>query len=95
MATARIVSAWQGGFQVEVTVTNTGTTPISGWLITWTKPVDQTIHQLWNGRMTVSGTSVSVEGVGWNTTIPPGASVSFGYTASGPAVAPQLTCRPR
>ncbi|MFE9746515.1 cellulose binding domain-containing protein [Saccharothrix saharensis] len=95
MATARVTSSWQGGFQVDVTVTNTGTARLNGWTVTWAKSGDQTINSLWNGRLTQTGTSVSVDDVGWNGTLAPGASGSFGYTASGAASTPELTCRAR
>ncbi|MEU4741745.1 cellulose binding domain-containing protein [Actinosynnema sp. NPDC023658] len=95
MATARVTSSWQGGFQVEVTVTNTGTTRMNGWTVTWTRAGDQMINSVWNGRLTQSGTAVSVDDVGWNGGLAPGASGSFGYTASGSASTPDLTCRAR
>ncbi|MFD1148857.1 cellulose binding domain-containing protein [Saccharothrix hoggarensis] len=95
MATTRIASSWQGGFQAEVTVTNRGTAPINGWTVTWTKASGQVINSLWNGRMTQTSTSVSVDDVGWNGALAPGASGSFGYTASGTASTPELTCRAR
>ncbi|MEU4766813.1 cellulose binding domain-containing protein [Actinosynnema sp. NPDC023794] len=95
MATAHLVGSWQGGFQAEVTVANPGAARLNGWTVTWTRPGGQTINSLWNGRLTQSGTSVSVDDVGWNGTLAPGASGSFGYTASGSAVTPELTCRAR
>ncbi|MEU4448203.1 cellulose binding domain-containing protein [Actinosynnema sp. NPDC050801] len=95
MATARVTGSWQGGFQADVTVTNTGTARLNGWTVTWTRPGDQTINSLWNGRLTQTGTSVSVDDVGWNGTLAPAASGSFGYTASGSAGTPELTCRAR
>ncbi|MFE2752088.1 cellulose binding domain-containing protein [Actinosynnema sp. NPDC059335] len=94
-ATARITSSWQGGFQADVTVTNTGAARSNGWTVTWTRGVDHTINSLWNGRLTQSGTSVSVDDVGWNGALAPGASGSFGFTASGTATLPELTCRVR
>ncbi|QQQ78947.1 glycoside hydrolase family 3 C-terminal domain-containing protein [Saccharothrix sp. 6-C] len=95
VATARVTSSWQGGFQAEVTVANPGTTRLNGWTVTWTRAGGQTVDSLWNGRLTQTGTAVSVDDVGWNGTLAPGASGSFGYTASGSAATPELTCRAR
>ncbi|WP_447008498.1 cellulose binding domain-containing protein [Saccharothrix isguenensis] len=95
MATTRIASSWQGGFQAEVTVTNRGATGINGWTVSWAKPGGQTVTSLWNGRWTQTATSVSVDDVGWNGTLAAGASGSFGYVASGATSTPELTCRSR
>ncbi|WP_367138948.1 cellulose binding domain-containing protein [Saccharothrix sp. HUAS TT1] len=95
MATARLTGSWQGGFQAEVTVANAGAARINGWTVTWTRAGDQVVNSLWNGRLTQSGTTVSVDDVGWNGGLAPGASGSFGYTASGSATLPELTCRTR
>ncbi|WP_231648278.1 cellulose binding domain-containing protein [Saccharothrix sp. NRRL B-16348] len=95
MATARLTGSWQGGFQVEVTVTNAGAARLNGWTVTWAKLGGQTINSLWNGKVTETGTSVSVDDVGWNGTLAPGTSGSFGYTATGSAATPELTCRAR
>ncbi|WP_274383520.1 cellulose binding domain-containing protein [Saccharothrix deserti] len=95
MATARLTGSWQGGFSAEVVVTNQGTTRMNGWTVTWTKPDGQTINSAWNGRLIQNGNSVSVEDVGWNGALAPGASGSFGYAASGREAIPQLTCLAR
>ncbi|XVS68189.1 cellulose binding domain-containing protein [Actinosynnema sp. CA-299493] len=95
MATARVTGSWQGGFQAEVTVVNPGAARLNGWTVTWTRAGDQAITSLWNGRLTQTGTAVSVDDVGWNGTLAPGASGSFGYTASGSAATAELTCRAR
>ncbi len=95
VATARLTGSWQGGFSAEVVVTNQGTTRMNGWTVTWTKPDGQTINSAWNGRLIQNGNSVSVEDVGWNGALAPGASGSFGYAASGREAIPQLTCLAR
>ncbi|HEY2237313.1 MAG TPA: cellulose binding domain-containing protein, partial [Streptosporangiaceae bacterium] len=50
-----VVNSWSGGFQAQVTVTNTGTSSLSGWKLAWTFPGDQKINSLWNGSYTQSG----------------------------------------
>ncbi|MBF8191886.1 cellulose binding domain-containing protein [Nonomuraea sp. K274] len=93
-ATYRNAGQWQGGFQGEVTVKNTGSAPMSGWTVRWTFADGQRISQVWNGTLSASGSAVSVRDVGWNGTLAPGASATFGFLASwnGTNSAPSLTC---
>ena len=94
-ATYAITGQWSGGFQAEVTVRNTGSARTNGWQVTWTLPTGQSVTQLWNGTMTVSGTNVSVTNVSWNGALAANATATFGLTgsSSGPPVAPVPTCR--
>lgn len=96
-ATFAITGQWSGGYQAEVTVRNTGTTPMTGWRVTWTQPSGQTVSQLWNGGYTVAGSAVTVVDAGWNGALRPNATGSFGLngTASGPPVAPVVACGTR
>lgn len=93
-ASYRVTNSWQGGFQAEVTVTNTGSTTINGWRVSWTLPSGQSISQIWNGTLTTSGGNVTVTNVSYNGTLPPpGGGTSFGFLASGPSDSiPTLTC---
>jgi chitodextrinase len=87
-ATYRTVNTWAGGFQAEVTISNTGTQSMNGWTATWTLPAGAAITQMWNGRPSVSGTTLTVRNESYNGTIGPGASTSFGFTASGSSTPP-------
>ncbi|MFD5316276.1 cellulose binding domain-containing protein [Streptomyces sp. NPDC127098] len=78
----RVSGQWQGGFQGEVTVTNTGTTALSDWRLTWSFPAGQTISQLWNGSHTQSGRNVTVTPASWNATLSPGGSTTVGFLGS-------------
>jgi Cellobiohydrolase A (1,4-beta-cellobiosidase A) len=83
VATYQIINSWQGGFQGEVTVRNTGFTgPISGWKVTWTFPDGQTISQLWNGDLTQSGSAVTVRNLSWNGALAPNTSTTFGFSGT-------------
>ncbi len=77
-----VTSQWQGGFGASVTITNTGTSPINGWTLTWTFANGQTITQLWNGSVTQSGSNVSVTNLSYNGTIAPGSNTNFGFNGS-------------
>jgi hypothetical protein len=80
--TYAIASQWQGGFGASVTITNTGSTAINGWTLTWSFANGQTITQLWNGSYTQSGSTVSVTNLSYNGTIAPGGSTNFGFNGT-------------
>ncbi|SDJ54248.1 GDSL-like Lipase/Acylhydrolase family protein [Nonomuraea jiangxiensis] len=93
-ATYRNTGQWQGGFQGEVTVRNTGTTPRSSWTVRWTFANGQQITQIWGGALNAVGSAVTVQNVSWNGQLTPGASTTFGFLASwnGTNTAPTPTC---
>ncbi|MEV4565310.1 glycoside hydrolase family 9 protein [Nonomuraea sp. NPDC049419] len=91
-AAYKVIGSWGGAFQAEVTVTNAGTSAISGWTVTWSS--QNTITQLWGGRHTVSGGTVTVRNESWNGSLAPGASATFGFIANGTSTTPELTCTP-
>ncbi|UMP05585.1 lytic polysaccharide monooxygenase [Amycolatopsis sp. EV170708-02-1] len=86
--------SWNGGYQAEVTVTNPGTTTLSGWRVGWTVPAGQTISSVWNGTLTLDGARATVGNAGWNGSLPAGTTRSFGLSANatGSIAAPELTC---
>ena len=73
---------WPGGFTGGLTITNTGTTALSGWTLTFTFPGSQQITQGWNGVFSQSGANVTVTNASWNGSLPAGASVSPGFNGS-------------
>jgi lysophospholipase L1-like esterase len=77
-ATFRAVSVWQGGYQGEVTVTNTSSTAISSWAVNLALPTGSRLTQVWNGALT----GTTVRNAGWNGTVTAGASTTFGFLAS-------------
>ncbi len=72
-------SQWAGGFVANVTIQNTGTTPITGWTLTFTFPGDQKITNGWNGTPSQSGENVTVTNASYNATIAAGGSASLGF----------------
>ncbi|SDH83867.1 cellulose binding domain-containing protein [Nonomuraea jiangxiensis] len=90
-------NGWPGGFQADVTVSNTGSSAITGWRVTWTWAGDQRITQMWGGTPTQTGANVSVANAGYNGNLAPGATTSFGFNGgySGTNTPPAtLTCTP-
>ncbi|MFF3445634.1 cellulose binding domain-containing protein [Streptomyces sp. NPDC002667] len=80
--TYRITNQWQGGFQADVTLTDTGSAAWTGWTLGWSFADGQKVTQLWNADYTQSGTAVTARNVGWNANVAAGSSVGFGLTGS-------------
>ncbi|MET9593102.1 cellulose binding domain-containing protein [Streptomyces sp. NPDC006516] len=72
-------NVWTGGFTADVTVTNTGSTPVDSWKLSFTLPSGQRVTNAWNA--TVSGTSgaVTATGLAHSARIAAGASQAFGF----------------
>lgn len=82
-ATFRAVSSWQGGYQGEVTVTNTSSSPVSGWTVTVVPSGGARVTQVWNGSLTTAADgTAAVTNVAWNGALAPGASTTFGFIAA-------------
>jgi endoglucanase len=76
---------WSSGYVIQpVAVTNTGTTAISGWTVTFTLPAGHTITGYWNATLTTSGQTVTVRGNSNTSTIAPAGKVEWGFQASRP-----------
>ena len=80
--TYSIVHAWPGGLQAQAVLTNTSTSPVSGWTLTWSFAGDQRVTSLWNGDFAQSGERVSVTNASYDRIIAPSASVTIGFTGS-------------
>ncbi|MEU9139289.1 cellulose binding domain-containing protein [Streptomyces sp. NPDC048404] len=80
--TYKITNQWQGGFQADVSLTNTGSTAWSGWNLGWSFSDGQKVTQLWNADYTQSGVAVTAKNVGWNANVAAGSTVAFGFTGS-------------
>jgi len=87
-----LAGSWPGGFQGGVTITNSASSAVNGWTLTWTWPNSgEVITQAWDGSFTQSGTSASVTNASFNPTIGAnGGTVNFGFLAndSGITTAP-------
>ncbi|HEX5568857.1 MAG TPA: glycoside hydrolase family 9 protein, partial [Streptomyces sp.] len=75
-------SRWHDGFSTNVTVRNTGAATLNAWELRWAFPDDQRITQVWNAQVTQTGRNVAAGPVEWNSTIPAGGSVNFGFNGT-------------
>ncbi|WP_432154132.1 glycosyl hydrolase family 18 protein [Streptomyces tricolor] len=76
-------SDWGTGFGGQWTIKNTGTSSISSWTVEWDFPSGTKVTSAWDATVTNSGDHWTAKNVGWNGTIAPGASVSFGFNGAG------------
>ncbi|GGS27646.1 glycoside hydrolase family 18 chitinase [Streptomyces griseoviridis] len=74
---------WGSGFEGKWTVKNTGTTSLSSWTVEWDFPSGTKVTSAWDATVTNSGNHWTAKNLGWNGTLAPGASVSFGFNGSG------------
>ncbi|MGE3819186.1 MAG: cellulose binding domain-containing protein, partial [Isosphaeraceae bacterium] len=85
-ATHAVTQDWGSGFQATVSLRNAGSTAVSNWTLEF--DTTAAISSLWDGVISSgTGNHYVVRNAGWNGTIPPGGTVSFGYVA-GPGGAP-------
>ncbi|MFE2550579.1 glycosyl hydrolase family 18 protein [Streptomyces sp. NPDC059355] len=82
-ATYTKVSDWGTGFEGKWTVKNTGTTTLTSWTVEWDYPSGTTVTSAWDATVTSSGTHWTGKNVGWNGTLAPGATISFGFNGAG------------
>ncbi|HEX5117018.1 MAG TPA: endo-1,4-beta-xylanase [Pseudonocardiaceae bacterium] len=70
---------WVGGVVADITITNTGTTAINGWTLSFTFPGDTKVTSAWNIAAVQTGKSVSGTDLGYNATIPAGGNTTLGF----------------
>ncbi|MEW2289765.1 glycoside hydrolase family 3 N-terminal domain-containing protein [Streptomyces sp. NPDC047841] len=87
----RTASSWQGGYQAEVTVENTGPAPLTGWSVDWDLGGSR-VTSLWNGSLTTADGRATVRNAAFDGSLRPGATTSFGFTAEGTAGTPVPHC---
>jgi endoglucanase len=88
---------WGSGFTASVTVTDSGTTAITGWTVSYSYAGNQQLSSGWNGTWTQSGKTVTIANAAWNGSLSPGASTQAGanFTYTGTNTPPAaLTCTP-
>ncbi|WP_033259345.1 MULTISPECIES: cellulase family glycosylhydrolase [Kitasatospora] len=73
---------WGSGLTATVTVTNTGSTPTTGWQVVWTWPTALQITGSWSATVARSGQTVTATNLPYNGTLAPAAATSFGVQAT-------------
>lgn len=78
----KVLSQWGSGFTAEVTVANTGTSPVSGWTLGFAFAAGQRVTQGWSAAWAQDGADVTARNLSWNGTVQPGRSVVIGFNGS-------------
>jgi endoglucanase len=73
---------WGSGFTSNVTITNIGGSTFKGWTLSFGFPGNQSVTGAWNAVASQSGQAVTIKDAGWNGTIAPNATASFGFNAT-------------
>ena len=81
-------SEWPGGFTADLTIGNTGATPVNGWSLTFSFPGDQKVTNGWNATVSQSGNSVTATNAAYNATITPAAALPSASRARTPPATP-------
>src|SRR5690606_1725090 len=89
-----VTNEWSDGFTGAIRITNTGSSAISNWSVSWNYTDGSRVTNSWNA--TVSGSNpYTASGSGWNGAIAAGQTVEFGFQGtkggSGNAHIPAVT----
>lgn len=76
---AYTTNVWQGGFTADVTITNTGSSPVSGWKLAFTLPSGQRITSSWNANLSPASGAVTASNMAYNGEVAAGGQVAFGF----------------
>ena len=75
------VTDWGSGFTGEITLTNNGNTAWDGWTVEF--EWDHQITQVWSASLTATtGDRYTIRNAGWNGSVAPGQTVSFGFNGT-------------
>jgi endoglucanase len=92
-----VSSDWGSGFTAAITVTNTGTVPLTGWTVTYSYTGNQKLSQGWSGNWSQTGETITVTNASWNGNLATGTNTQIGanFSYSGTNTAPaSVMCTP-
>lgn len=72
-----IENDWGGGATASIEITNTGIDVIDGWSVSWSYD-HSTVTNSWNASLS-GDNPYTASDMGWNATVQPGQTVSFGF----------------
>ncbi len=75
--TYKIDNEWNTGFTASITIKNDTSAPINNWNVNWTYTANR-IVSLWNANLS-GNNPYSASNLSWNSSIPVGQTVSFGF----------------
>jgi hypothetical protein len=82
--TSTVTNSWPGGYQLQLTVANNGTTPLTGWTAGFKfGDTAETIASSWNATVTQSGKQVSAVNASYDGSVAAAGSITFGMVVNG------------
>lgn len=82
--TYAVSNEWGNGYTALITVTNKGNTAVSGWSVSWEYAGSTTVGNSWSAQVSGENPYVATD-MGWNGSLQPGQTVSFGFQGSKPS----------
>jgi len=82
-ATCAKTSDWGSGFEGKCTITNGTSASISSWKLEFDVPSGTAIGSTWDAVKAQSANHYTFTNSGWNGTVAPGATASFGFNGTG------------
>ncbi len=79
---------WEGGFNVEMVITNIGSQPVEGWTVHLQLPAGIAVTRAWAADFTQAAAAVTLRSQPWNTYLAPGTAIHLGFEATGTAGSP-------
>jgi hypothetical protein len=91
-----ITNSWPGGYQLQLTVTNSGTSLLTGWTAGFMfADTAETITSSWDATVTQTGQQVTADSASFDGSVAAGASTTFGVVVTGSnSMLSGLTCAP-
>jgi hypothetical protein len=95
--TSSVTNSWSGGYQLQLTVANNGTTPLTGWTAGFMfGDTAESIASSWNATVTQSGRQVSAVNASYDGSVAAGGTTTFGAVVNGSnKTLSGLTCSPK
>ncbi|WP_442792106.1 cellulose binding domain-containing protein [Micromonospora sp. NBC_01796] len=84
-------SAWGSGYAAAYTIRNGGDAAANGWVVEFDLAAGSTVSTSWDSVRSQSGQRYRFANAGWNGTVAPGGTQSFGFNVSGLATPTNCT----
>jgi hypothetical protein len=88
-ASYQAASNWGTGYSGQYTITNAGTSAVTGWTLAFTLPAGTSLTSLWDGTYTDNAGQVTVTSDSWDAAVAPGGTATVGFEASSSGTAGQ------
>jgi Cellulose binding domain len=82
--TSAVTNSWPGGYQLQLTISNNGTAPGTGWTAGFSfADTAEAITSSWNAAVSQSGARVTAGNESYNAQVPAGGSTTWGLVVTG------------